>query len=70
MAAYGVGTAPRLTRAIAPVVRRAIDNGTEVVVVTQRDGLIDLDLYENSRASLMRAPCPAVKCASKPPPSK
>jgi L-asparaginase len=49
VAAYGVGTAPRLTRALAPVVRRAIDAGTEVVVVTQRGGLIDLDLYENSR---------------------
>ncbi|HMI86408.1 MAG TPA: asparaginase [Polyangiaceae bacterium] len=50
VAAYGVGTAPRMTRALAPVVRRAIDAGTEVVVVTQRGGLIDLELYENSRA--------------------
>jgi L-asparaginase len=47
--AYGVGTVPRLTRALAPVVRRAYDGGTEVVVVTQRGGVIDLDLYENSR---------------------
>ena len=49
LAAYGVGTVPRITRALAPVVRRAVDGGTEVVVVTQRGGLIDLDLYENSR---------------------
>jgi L-asparaginase len=50
VAAYGVGTATRVTRAFAPVVRRAIDAGTEVVIVTQRGGLIDLELYENSRA--------------------
>jgi L-asparaginase len=50
LAAYGVGTVPRVTRALAPVVRRAVDAGTEVVVVTQRGGVIDLDLYENSRA--------------------
>jgi L-asparaginase/Glu-tRNA(Gln) amidotransferase subunit D len=50
LAAYGVGTAPRLVRALAPVVRRAVDAGTEVVVVTQRGGLIDLELYENGRA--------------------
>jgi L-asparaginase len=48
-AAYGVGTVPRTTRALAPVVRRAVDGGTEVVVVTQRGGVVDLDLYENSR---------------------
>jgi len=50
VAAYGVGTVPRVTRALGPVVRRAVDSGTEVVVVTQRGGVIDLDLYENSRA--------------------
>ncbi|MET0593115.1 MAG: asparaginase domain-containing protein, partial [Polyangiaceae bacterium] len=49
LAAYGVGTVPRIARALGPVVRRAVDGGTEVVVVTQRGGLIDLDLYENSR---------------------
>jgi L-asparaginase len=50
VAAYGVGTVPRVTRALGPVIRRAVDGGTEVVVVTQRGGVIDLDLYENSRA--------------------
>jgi L-asparaginase len=50
VAAYGVGTVPRITRALAPIIRRAIDAGTEIVVVTQRGGVIDLDLYENSRA--------------------
>jgi L-asparaginase len=50
LAAFGVGTVPRTSRAVAPVVRRAVDGGTDVLVVTQRGGIVDLALYENSKA--------------------
>lgn len=50
LAAYGVGTVPTEMRPLAPVVRRAVDDGVEVVVVTQSSGKVDLGLYENSLA--------------------
>jgi L-asparaginase len=50
LAAFGVGTVPTHRRALAPVVRRAVDGGVEVVVVTQRGGIVDLGMYENSKA--------------------
>ena len=50
LAAFGVGTVPTHNRALAPVVRRAVDGGVEVVVVTQRGGIVDLGMYENSKA--------------------
>ena len=48
LAAYGVGTIPTESRPLAPVLRRAIDAATDVLVVTQSSGKIDLGLYENS----------------------
>jgi L-asparaginase len=50
LAAFGVGTVPNNHRALAPVVRRAVDGGVEVVVVTQRGGIVELGMYENSKA--------------------
>src|SRR5262249_31329071 len=50
LAAFGVGTVPAAARAIAPVVRRAVDAGVDVLVVTQRGGVVDLNVYENGRA--------------------
>ncbi|MGM0556297.1 MAG: asparaginase [Myxococcota bacterium] len=49
LAAFGSGTVPTKHRAIAPVVERAVDAGTEVLVVTQSYGRVDLELYDNSR---------------------
>jgi len=49
LAAFGVGTVPTKARALAPVVRRAVDGGVEVVVVTQRGGIVELGMYENSK---------------------
>lgn len=48
LAAYGVGTVPTQERALAPVVRRAVDQGIDVVVVTQHGGVVRLDTYRNS----------------------
>ena len=50
LAAFGVGTVPTHNRALAPIVRRAVEGGVEVVVVTQRGGIVDLGMYENSKA--------------------
>lgn len=50
LAAFGVGTVPTRKRALAPVVRRAVEGGVPVVVVNQRAGRVDLGLYENSLA--------------------
>ena len=49
LAAFGVGTVPRLRRGLGEVVRRAVDAGVEVAVVNQRAGRVDLELYENSK---------------------
>ena len=48
LAAFGMGTAPQGERAIAPVVRRAVDNGIDVVVVSQRGGGVRLGAYRNA----------------------
>lgn len=50
LAAFGVGTVPTRMRALAPVIRRAVEGGVEVLVVNQRAGRVDLGLYENSLA--------------------
>lgn len=50
LAAYGMGTAPQGDQALAPVVRRAVDNGIDVVVVSQRGGGIRLGTYRNAEA--------------------
>jgi L-asparaginase len=52
LAALGVGTVPSAARPLAPVVRGAVDAGVDVLVVTQRSGVAELGLYENSRALL------------------
>jgi L-asparaginase len=49
LAAFGVGTVPTQSRALGPVVRRAVDDGVEVLVVTQRGGIVELGMYENSK---------------------
>ena len=49
LAAFGSGTVPTKHHALAPVVERAVDAGTEVLVVTQSYGRVDLELYDNSR---------------------
>lgn len=45
---FGVGTVPCMTRPIAPFVKRAVDQGIEVLVANASTGKIDLSLYENS----------------------
>jgi L-asparaginase len=49
LAAFGSGTVPTKHHALAPVVARAVSAGTEVLVVTQSYGRVDLELYDNSR---------------------
>lgn len=49
LAAFGSGTVPTKHHALAPVVERAAEAGTEVLVVTQSYGRVDLELYDNSR---------------------
>ena len=49
LAALGVGTVPNRGRALAPVVRRAVLGGVEVLVVTQRAGFVDLGMYQNGK---------------------
>lgn len=46
--AFGVGTIPSLRRPLAPVVKKAVDRGIDVVVVTHWGGIVDLGLYRNS----------------------
>jgi len=48
LAAFGVGTVPRETRSLAPVIADAVDAGIDVVVVTQSLGEVSLGLYQNS----------------------
>ncbi len=51
LAAFGTGNAPLRARPLAPSVRRAVDGGVTVLVVTQaRAGAVDLTLYENGAA--------------------
>jgi len=50
VAAFGVGTVPTASRALAPVLGRAVARGIEVLVVTQWGGTVDLGLYKNSIA--------------------
>ncbi len=50
LAAFGAGTVPTAKRSLAPTVEKAIDMGIEVMVITQAYGLVDLSLYQNSRA--------------------
>jgi L-asparaginase len=48
LAAFGVGNVPMRTRAVAAEVRRLVDAGVTVLVVTQaRAGAVDLGLYAN-----------------------
>ncbi|HZS35793.1 MAG TPA: asparaginase [Polyangia bacterium] len=48
LAAFGVGNVPARTRAVAAEVRRLVDAGVTVLVVTQaRAGAVDLGLYAN-----------------------
>ena len=48
LAAYGVGTVPTSVGPLAPAVRRAVDAGVDVLVVTQSTGDVDLRMYKNS----------------------
>ena len=48
LAAFGAGTMPG--DGMAEVVREAVGRGIEVMVVTQRGGSTDLELYKNSRS--------------------
>jgi L-asparaginase len=51
LAAFGVGNVPVKTRPLAPSVRRAVEAGITVLVITQaRSGSVDLSLYENGAA--------------------
>lgn len=48
LAAFGVGNVPMRARPFAPEVRRLVDDGITVLVVTQaRAGTVDLGLYSN-----------------------
>ncbi len=50
LGAYGLGTVPAAGPDVPQMVRRAVDKGIDVLVVTQSAGKIDLSQYENSRA--------------------
>lgn len=50
LGAFGVGTVPTALRPVPPAVRRLVDRGVDVVVVTQHGGMIDLGVYANSKA--------------------
>jgi L-asparaginase len=51
LAAFGVGNVATRSHALAPAVRRLVDGGVTVLVVTQaRAGAIDLSLYANGVA--------------------
>jgi len=48
LAAFGVGNAPSRARSVAAAVRKLVDGGVTVLVVTQAHaGAVDLRLYEN-----------------------
>ncbi len=49
---FGVGTVPCLEKPIAPFVRKAVDQGIDVLVANASTGKIDLPLYENSQVLL------------------
>lgn len=49
---FGVGTVPCLEHPIAPFVRKAVDQGIDVLVANASTGKIDLPLYENSQVLL------------------
>jgi L-asparaginase len=49
LAAFGVGTVPRLG-GLVEAVARAVARGVDVLVVTQWGGRVDLDAYRNSQA--------------------
>jgi L-asparaginase len=51
LAAFGVGNAPLRVRSVAKAVRRLIERGVDVLIVTQsQSGTVDLSLYENGAA--------------------
>ncbi len=51
LCAFGVGNVPTRARPLAPAVRRAVDGGVTVLVVSQAwAGAVDLTLYENGAA--------------------
>ncbi len=54
LSAFGVGTAPTHFLPLAPVVKKAVDNGIDVVAITQSSGRIDLSLYQTG-VSLLEA---------------
>ncbi len=50
VAAFGVGTLPSREHRLARVLERARGRGVEILVVTQHGGLVDLGMYQNSKA--------------------
>jgi L-asparaginase len=51
LAAFGVGNAPLHARPVAKAVKRLVDRGVDVLIVTQsQSGTVDLSLYENGAA--------------------
>ena len=51
VAAFGVGNAPQRVGSTAKAVKRLVDRGVDVLVVTQsQSGTVDLSLYENGAA--------------------
>jgi L-asparaginase len=50
LVAFGVGTLPTVPVSLAAPIRRIIDAGVEVLVITDCVGGVDLSLYHNSRA--------------------
>lgn len=49
LAAFGIGTVPSRDRPLAPAIGEAVSRGIDVVVCTQWGGIVDLDVYKNSR---------------------
>lgn len=50
LAAYGLGTVPTRGPDVPRMVRTAVDEGIDVLAVTQSSGKVELSRYENSRA--------------------
>jgi len=48
LAAFGTGTLPRSTRPLAPEIKRAVDSGLDVLIITMSSGRVDFGLYKNS----------------------
>lgn len=47
---FGLGTVPKKSKPLAPIIEEAINAGIDVLVVSHATGGVNLDAYENSRS--------------------